>query len=193
MKYRRRFLMLLVVMPFLSACRASDDLPKPPLSLPFEIQKAGNKVEIKLRVVERRHYLFNILLMYKEGDQVDRARVRKLAGAYDMDKSGKLIEPGVPIQLRFKIYSIEAEEERTLLENTILQSEEIRTISHSATSFNKQFAVVDLKPGHYRISVESLKDVPELIGTPVMFQIGRDPKTGSLPEYLRSIFLDYLP
>lgn len=193
MKYRRRFLMLLAVIPFLSACRASDDLPKPPLSLPFEIQKAGNKVEIKLRVVEDRHYLFRILLMYKEGDQMDRSRVRQLAGAYDMDKTGKLIEPGVLIKLRFKIYSIEAEKERALFERTIMQPEDIRTISHGATSFNKQFAVVDLKPGHYKVSVESLRDVPELIGTPVVFQIGRDPKTGSLPGYLWSIFHDYLP
>lgn len=187
MKLRRRLLMLLAVMPFLSACKVSDGLPKPPIQLPFAIQKKGNKVEIKLRVVEHRHYLFNIQFMYKEGDQVDRARVMKLAGEYN------LIESGVPIQLRLKINSIEAAGEQTLIKDSILQPEEIRKISHSSTSFNKQFAVVNLKPGHYKISVESLRDVPELIGTPVVFQIGRDPKTGSLPGFIWSIFLDYLP
>lgn len=185
--------MLLAVMPFLSACKASEDMPKPPLSLPFEIQRAGNKIETKLRVVEHRHYLFNLRLMYKESDQEDRARVRKLAGAYQMDKNGKLIEPGVPIQLRFKINAIETAEERPMLEKDILQPEEIRTISHGADSFNKRFATVILKPGHYKISVESLRDMPELAGTSVLFEIGRDPKSGSLPGFLWSIFLDYLP
>lgn len=199
---RQLFIVMVMSLPWLTAYANDTQFHKPPLSLPFEVQKAGNKVEAKLEVVEHRLYVLQLRLMYKEGDQKDRARVRKLAGDYEMDKSGKLIEPGVSIQLRFQIYSIEAGEERTLLEKTILQPEEIRMTSYGAEFFSKRFAEVPLKPGRYRISVESLTDVPELIGTPVMLQIGRDPKAvpigstdsaGSLLGYLWSIVRDYLP
>lgn len=75
---------------------------------------------------------------------MDRARVKKLAGDYQMDTDGKLIEPGVPIQLSLEIKAIETTEELPTLEKNILQPEEIRTISYGATSFNKRFAVVYL-------------------------------------------------
>ena len=36
------------------------------------------------------------------------------------------------------------------------------------------------RQGRYRISVESLRDVPELFGTPAIFRIGTDPKASSI-------------
>ena len=152
---------LLAFLPWLTACAKSN--------LPFEVQKAGNKVEIEYRAVEHRGYLFDLRLMYKEGDQVDRERVRKLAGRYEKDNNGKLIEPGVPILLRFKIDAIDDSGVQPMLEQEI---SELRMTSYGADSFDKRIAEVILKPGRYRISVESLKDVPELVGTPVIFRIG---------------------
>lgn len=154
---------MLAFLPWLTACANA------PSSWPFEVQKAGNKVEIEYRAVEHRGYLFDLRLMYKEGDREDRERVRKLAGRYEKDNSGKLIEPGVPILLRFKISVIDASGERLILDQEI---SELRKTSHGADSFNKRIIEVPLKPGRYRISVESLKDVPELFETPVIFSIG---------------------
>lgn len=171
---RRLCIAMLAFLPWLSACANDAGPPKPPLSLPFEVQKAGNKVETELRVVEHRGYIFALLFMYKKDDQEDRARVRKLAGEYEKNQNGELIEPGVPILLRLKIDVIDDSGVKTMLEQEI---SELRMTSYGAVSFNKRISAVPLKPGHYRISVESLKDVPELLGTPVIFQIGRDPKT----------------
>lgn len=159
---------MLAFLPWLTGCVNG------PSSLPFEVQKAGNKVEIEFRAAEHRGYFFNLLLMYKEGDQEDRARVRKLAGSYEKDKNGKLIEPGIPIVLRFKINVIDDSGERPMLEQEIPV---LGLTSWGGDSFSKQITTVILKPGRYRISVESLKDAPELVGTPVIFSIGIDAKS----------------
>ena len=162
---------MLAFLPWLTACAKSN--------FPFEVQKAGNKVEIEYRVVKHEFYYFNLRLMYKEGDQEDRARVRKLAGSYEKDKNGKLIEPGIPIVLRFKINVIDSAGERPMLEQEIPV---LGLTSWGGDSFSKQIAGVPLKPGRYRISVESLRDVPELVGTPVIFSIGIDAKSTFEPQ-----------
>ncbi len=162
------FIAMLSFLPWLTACANA------PSSWPFEVQKAGNKVEIEYRAVEHRGYFFNLLLMYKEVNQADRARVRKLVGSYEKDKNGKLIEPGIPIELKFKIYAIDSAGERLMLEQEIPV---LGLTSWGGDSFDRQIAMVILKPGRYRISVESLKDAPELVGTPVIFSIGIDAKS----------------
>jgi len=159
---------MLSFIPWLTACANTTS------SWPFEVQQAGNKVEIEYQAVEHRGYFFNLRLMYKEGDQEDRARVRKLAGSYEKDKNGKLIEPGTPIELKFKIYTIDSAGERPMLEQKFSV---LGLTSWGGDSFDRQIAMVILKPGRYRISVESLKDAPELVGTPVIFSIGIDAKS----------------
>ena len=189
----RLFMVMLAFLPWLTACANDTHIPKPPLSLPFEVQKAGNKVETKLRVVEHREYIFSLRFGFKENDEEDRSRVKKLVGDDGQFKNG---DPGIPTPLRFKISVIDATGERPMLEQVI---PELRLRSWGGDSFKKHIAYVILKPGHYRISIESLKDVPELVGTPIAFSIGRDPKTGpigstgSLLGYLWSIVLDYVP
>jgi len=123
---------------------------------------------MEVKIVEEKEYRFALLLMCRNGEAADFERVRKLAGRYERDKYGKLIEPGVPIILRLGIYAIEPSGERLVLEQDV---SELRRTSAGSCQFNKQVAYLVLKPGHYRVSVESLIDVPELIGTPVEFQI----------------------
>lgn len=159
---------ILSCLPLIAACAKDIGIRQPPINLPFEVQKAGVRVETEMRIVEEKEYRFALLLMYKKGDGVDGARVGKLAGRYEKDKNGKLIEPGVPVVLRLKIYVIDSSGDRLMLEQDV---SELRRTSAGSGQFNKQVANLTLKPGHYRVSVESLKDVPELIGTPVEFQI----------------------
>jgi hypothetical protein len=122
-----------------------------------------------------------------------------MTGRGSIDENGKPVEPGVPILLRLKIDVLDDSGIQPMLDRKI---SELRRTSHRADFFGKQIAVVNLKPGRYKISVESLKDVPELIGTPVVLHIGR-PVTagllassgslGSLLGYLWNIVLDYVP
>lgn len=166
MKPRWLSFLVLALLPWLPGCAKAE--------WPFEVQKAGNKIEVEYRAREHRGYYFQIRLGYKKRDQADAERVGKLAGKYAKDRSGNLIEPGVPILLRFKIYTIDASGEKLLLEQDV---SELRTTSAGSGSYSKEIAMVILKPGRYRISVESLKDVPELIGTSVIFSIGIPAKT----------------
>lgn len=170
MKPRLLPVFMLAFLPWLTACAKDVAPPQPPINLPFEVQKAGSRVETKLQIVEERGYWFSLLFRYKKGDGLDGARVGKLAGRYDKDKSGRLIEPGVPIVLRLKIYVINSSGDRLVLEQDV---SELRMTAMGGDHYTKGIIPpLILKPGSYRISVESLKDVPELIGTPVEFQIG---------------------
>lgn len=185
---RQLVIVMLVFLPWLTACTKSD--------FPFEAQKARNAIEVKLWVLEHRSYVFNLRFMYKEEDLEDRLRVKKLVGEYNRDNDGKLIEPGIPILLRLKIDVNDDSGLRPMLDREI--SELMRT-GHGSDFYDKEIAAVILKPGHYRIMVESVHDVPELIGTPVMLHIGRDPRkismgsTRSMPGYLLSMVFDFLP
>ena len=178
----RQFKSLSVVMLTFFSFFATDantaDLPKPPLSVPFSVQKMGSKVETELQIVEHRSYFFDLQLMFKETEE-DRKRVRKLAGDVMIDKNGKAIEPGVPIVLKFKVSEIDTSGEALILEQKFA---DLKLVSSSANSFNKRIATVILKPGKYRVSVESLKSIPDLVGTPVVFRIGRNAKTSAIPN-----------
>jgi hypothetical protein len=171
MNIRRRWLMLLAALPLLSACKEGKedgDLPTPPLILPFEVQKAGNKVETPLKIVKQREYIFSLLFSYKKGDEIDRARVRKLTGGYEVVKSGKVMEPGIPTPVKLRVIAIEATGEKLVYEK---ETDPILT-SWGGDSFAKNIAYVVLQPGDYRIRVESLKDAPELAGTFIAIGIG---------------------
>lgn len=161
---------ILSFLPWLTACSKDVGPPQPPINLPFEVQKAGSRVETEMRIVEEKGYWFSLLLRYKQDDMADAERVRKLAGYSDLDKDNKLLRPGVSTPLRFKMHIIDGAGERLMLEQEI---SELRTTSYGSGRYTKQIiSPLVLKPGRYRVSVESLKDVPELIGTPVEFSIG---------------------
>ncbi len=160
-------ILILAFLPWLTGC-ANGSLPKPPIRLPFEVQKAGSRVETEMQIVEEKEYRFGLLFLYKKGDQADGERVRKLAGYSDLDIGGKLLRPGIPTSLRFQIYVIDSAGDRLLLEQDV---SELRTVGWGSGRYTKQIVYLILKPGHYRVSVESLQDVPELIGTQVELQI----------------------
>ncbi len=162
---------MMALLPWLSACSNT------PSSLPFAVQKKGNTVVMEYQIREHRFYFFSLQLMFKEGDLEDRERVSKLAGGYQMDKNGKLIQPGVPIALRFKIDAIDDSGIKTIHEE---ETVDLRMTSYGKGFFDKRITSVSLKPGRYRFSVESLMDVRELAGTTVVFQVGIDPKTTAI-------------
>jgi hypothetical protein len=172
-------LVTLFLLCALVACNSGKQIAKPPLILPFAVQQSGNKVETELQVQEHRPYIFDLRFGFNEKDSEDRERVKKLAGDYGRDKDGRLLKPGISVPLRLKINLIDSHGEKTLLEREILEEE---MWAYGADNFKKQIAIVPLKSGHYQISVESLKDMPELIGTTVTLGIGYDPKASAIPE-----------
>ena len=169
-------LAVLILLPCFSACAQNTLPPKPPLTLPFAVQKAGNKVETDLRIVEHRPYYFRLRFSFKEHDQDDRARVKKLVGDDYQDKYGA---PGIPTPLRLKVSVIDPAGERLLVDKDI---QDLRLRSWGGDSFSKHIDIIKLKPGIYRVSVESLQDAPELVGTPTALVIYYDPNSTTLPR-----------
>jgi hypothetical protein len=190
---------MLAFIPWFSGCTTVPQAPKPPIFLPFNVQKAGNKVETEMRIEERKQYSFRLRFAYKKNDLEDDKRVRKLTGdsrqryenridvgistpmRFKIGEDGKAalqqdisekgltwIDSGIPTPLRFKINVIDNEGEKLLLEQDIPI---MGLTSWGSGILDKIFAQVILNPGHYRVSVESLKDAPELVGTKITFCI----------------------
>lgn len=157
---------ILIMLVCIIGCVAEG--PKPPIMLPFSIHQAGATVSTELRIAEERRYPFSLKFMYNEKDQADRERVRKLVGAYEKDKHGNFIEPGVSTPLKLTISVIDSSGARPLLEKDISA---LGQEGHGNNFFDRDFDLVRLSPGLYRVTVQSLKDVPELVNTKVIFCI----------------------
>jgi hypothetical protein len=142
--------------------------PRPPIKLPFAVHQAGATVSTELRIVEECRYPFSLKFMYNEKDKADQERVRKLVGRYERDVSGKLLEPGIPIPLKLTINAIDSSGERTLLEKEVLA---LGQEGHGINFFDRDFDLIQLSPGLYRVTVQSLKDIPELANTKVILCI----------------------
>ncbi len=148
---------------------ANGTPPKPPLIVPFEAQKAGSTFMTELRVVEHRYYEFTILLKLKEGATMEDARsLSELAGWFGRDGSGKLRKPGISIPVKLKVRVIDAAGERTIYDKEIYE-EEVQ--GGGGAGIEKLIDSIELRPGRYRINIESLKDIPELTGYPINFGI----------------------
>lgn len=171
-KTRRMISVLLALFPWTSVWAGSKP-PKPPLIVLFAIHKAGTVATTELRIVEHRIYYFDLRLGFKENDPEDKRRVRKLAGGFGRDKNGKLLDPGISIPLKLTINIVDSSGERLLLEKEIREEE---MYAYGTDAYLKKISRIALKPGYYRISVESLEDIPELSKTSVSLGIGFNPK-----------------
>jgi hypothetical protein len=158
------FCAAVTILPCLSACTKDTYPPTPRIVLPFAVQKAGTTVETEMRIVEHHDYIFSLCFTYKEGDQADRARVKKLVG--NNHKDG---DPGIPTPLKLKVSVIEPAGERVIVDKEVL---ELRLRSWGGGWFEKHIDYIKLMPGNYRVSVKSLKNVPELAGESVFLTIG---------------------
>ena len=54
--------------------------PVPPIELPFDVQKVGNKIETEFQIIDHSHRLFALNLNYLFSDQITRKRAWELSG-----------------------------------------------------------------------------------------------------------------
>ena len=164
----KKILAVIMVMLFcFVGCVAAG--PRPPIELPFAVHQAGAMVSTELRIVEGRKYPFELKFMYNEKDKADQERVRKLVGSWGVNKvTGKSIEPGIQIPLKITIHVIESSGERIFLEKEILVGD---VHAHGINYFTRNIDRIQFPPGLYRVTVQSLKDIPELVNTKVILGI----------------------
>lgn len=152
---------------------------KPPIVIPFAIAKAGNKVETDLTIAQHNIYSFSLQFFFRGNDKEDRGRVQKLTGSTELDKSGNPAEPGIPTPVRLQIFAVKPKATQAVLiyeENC----DPVMTIAKD-DHFKKALGDIELKPGQYRVVVETLKDSPEWTTFRVAFAIGNDHYTSFTP------------
>ena len=164
------FILMLAFLPWVVACADSTRQPKPPLVLPFDVRKAGNKVELEITITERQTYGFELQYFFKENDQVDRARVWQMAGGSLKDQNDKWVELGTSFRIKLKIIRRLEGNEQSQFEEDISNP---RLSSWGSGSLYAMLAKVLLDPGLYIVSVENLSDAPEFQGTKVGLRISR--------------------
>jgi hypothetical protein len=160
----RPIALVLFITTVLTACANSSSIP---LSIPFPLDKAG-KLETDVYIAEPDNYAFDIDFMYEVGNWDDARRVSKLAGSGGRYRMGELSEPGIPLQLRLRITRIRDKTES-------IEFDEISTAQGTyAGGFgkhSKSIKNIPLNEGHYKVLIENLLAVPELVGTKTIFNI----------------------
>lgn len=151
--------------------------PVPPIELPLNVKNSGIKIENNFQIIEKKLYAFELRFLFNEGDEVDRAKTRKLSGGAKVTDSfgRKTIPPyekGVPLSLKLTLNKInKGNGEKLLLYQNIINTEEIGLSSWNYVHFNKELVSLSLEPGQYDIEVEPISISPELAKTIVNFLI----------------------
>jgi hypothetical protein len=150
-----------------TACEAAG--PKPPIELPFEVYKAGATVTTELWIVKKgiHQYLFGLEFEYNKKDKSE--NIWKLVGSWEKDEeTGKSVKPGIMIPLKIKIKNSNSLGGKPIFEKEILLGE---LDGCSEKYCSRTIGNYPLTPGHYNITIQSLRDIPELANTNVIFTI----------------------
>lgn len=169
--------------------------PTPPLTMPFAANKKGEVIDINLRVKEHRDYMFVLrfgirgrapdkpnvverLTRHKEGDPEDRRRVERLINESYFDAQGRFRRRN-ELLLTLRVVDIGADQIRTVFDEKI---DRYLGGGHGGKTLYRDIATVILKPGLYRVRIESLQDVPALDSVPIEFSVGWYPKSGPISK-----------
>lgn len=154
----------------MAGCVATSKYPRPPLIAPISLNAASEVANISISVVDHRVYYFSLRISFRENDQADRARVKRLVGEPDVKSSENSSVGRVPTPIQLVVYREDSgghvEIYRTQVDPTLT--------SWGADHFKKQIGHHELRPGDYNLRLLALQAAPEFDGTPVAFSIGYD-------------------
>ena len=160
-----------------SACTIATTLasntiwPAAQVDLPFHAGVKGSVVETQLHASTTKNYTFYLDLHFREGDQQDRERVRKLAGTGAYDRSGpgaRQIDTGLRIPVHLSVGRVGAVTQWSILDADFASHD---LEGFTAGYYSKIIAGARLEPGDYRVRLEALQNIPELSDIPVSFNI----------------------
>lgn len=176
------FLMTIFLSSTIAGCATAPRYP----AMPFAVHKAGATMMQDVKLVHDRTYEFSLKLYHNRGKDAD--RVSKLAGsgARRKDETGKWvqIDDGIPIYVELEIIGLDEAvkgfhfKEKLYVDELIGGGRDLDKNIHNEETekyfFYKMIKRIRLKPGLYRITLKSLRDIPELADTSVAFQFGWD-------------------
>ena len=160
------------------ACVSGTNPSTPPIFIPFEAQKSGMSLTTELRIKEHRVYIFALMVKSKDVNNMEAGRkLLKLLGRYSRDKEGKLVWPGISIPVKLKVFEIKSSGEKVLYDKEIFEE---AMMSGGPRGFAKLIDSIPLKAGHYRVTIRSLENTPELFGYPISLGIYQWPNAEPL-------------
>lgn len=167
------FILLINHSFFANAQKENIPLPTPPVEFVLDVQNvgAGTGIEADFQIVEKKLYAFEIQFLSKKGDEVDRSRIRKLSGGVGgRDTAGKMFIPlnekGASFLLKLSVYKRDGNQKNLLLQE-IIKTDEIGLSSSGPENFNKEIAALFLVPSQYHVVVEPIFVAPELAKTSI--------------------------
>lgn len=158
-----------------------DRSPKPG-SVEIRLSEVGVVADFQFEVRRRFPHWFSLNFWFPEGDEGERARVRKLLGGHMLDIAGKPLEPGTPTPVELKIFRV------------CKDDNEFEIYSHAASPiltswgqgyFGKNIGNHVLAAGTYRARLINKRASREFLSVPMTFEIFMpakvefDPKTAS--------------
>lgn len=153
--------------------------PKPPLSIPFAAHRKGEVIETELRILEHRNYEFDLVFRFRHLDEDDRRRVEKLLGDDYKNIYGQYqLQNQVVLSLR--IWAANPAGNQSVFDRILENYESGGGTGGFFTT--RRLEKVRLRPGLYRLRVESLQDVPALATVPIEFHVGWSYNTQPLDD-----------
>jgi hypothetical protein len=185
MKLERLIAVFLLLSPWVTACAALSTAspPTPVVKFPFDVSKRDSTVYQEFRIREYRSYYFALRFDYF--GLADEHRVlEQLVG----DGSRKY--PGIDIPIRIKIFKLDNENlpPALIYDNTISTKHYyVHGFERKQTDGNycREIIAIDLKPGIYKVEVNTIEDRPEFSGTPSYLRIGWHPDIKFLPNSIK--------
>jgi hypothetical protein len=124
-------------------------------SSPVRLDKSGIVSDIVFDINKHTVYYFRLNFAFGEG--ADRDRVLRIVGSQDGSKNRRPSDPGVLTPVKLSIYKIGGKGRELVYVKTI----EPFVTSWSSTEFGKILGHCDLRPGKYRLLLESMVDAAE--------------------------------
>jgi hypothetical protein len=176
---RSRLLLLaafLALSALFPATVCPDTLPVPVVKFPFDVSRQNSALSQDFRIVEHRTYEFSIRFEYTSRAVEDRL-LEVLTGR----PSHKRGIP-IPLHVRLLVLNPASKTYELIDENTVLTQDYITHELGVPGAFTRQIIAVDLKPGTYRIQVNTLQDSREFQDMPSYLQIGYDARLKFFPN-----------
>jgi hypothetical protein len=172
------FLITILLSSIIVGCATAPIYP----SVPFAVHKAGTTISQDVKLVHDLTYELYLRYYHKGGE--DSKRVVRLAGSgyYHKDEAGKLIpvNDGIPVYLELKIEGLDEAvkgfdfEEKLFVGFVVAGGIEWvdgkQNKDTDKAYLDRIIKRIRLKPGLYRITLKSLRDIPDLEGTSIAFK-----------------------
>lgn len=140
-----------------------------PISVPFAVHKAGTRLTCEVVIEDEGGY--GVYLSYlNNGTKEDSKRVLRIADGYKYDASSDVwidMGEGGPMIVRYILKSLDSGQ---ILRDEVIEHPDIW--SWDGERRNAVLGAFSLLPGRYEVTIESLKDVPEMATVRTELKVG---------------------